>query len=392
MEKLKAKKSAEKKSESLLNKLDIPKLNRAIGTGDKILKILYVVLVILLVYIGVLILKEFNILPTILKILSVISPLFIGFIIAWLLNPLVNKLTSKGLNRTVSIILIFGLMIVFLYLFTLAVLPALANQIKDIVATIPSILNDLKSWIESIFDKISDLSLENLDGFKDQFFVSIEKIGTGLQTNLPAKMLSFISNMISGVGVILLSFVVGFYMLFNFNDISNGFIKLFPTNYRKETKQLLEKISDVIYEYVKGTLLLSFILMIISFIGFSIIGLKAPLLIAFVCAITNLIPYIGPYMGAAVAALVGFTQSNVIGILTLVFILITQTLEGNFLTPMFMSKKMHLQPVTILVSLLIFGYFFGIVGMIIATPATALLKIIVNFFNDKYKIFDYTKE
>lgn len=381
------KKETKKKIENVKTSLDTEKLNTVLGTGGKILKILYVVLVILLIYIGILVIKEFEILPFIGKILSVISPLFIGFVIAWLLNPLVNKLTKKGLNRTISVILVFALLIVFLYLFALAILPALANQVKDIVATIPAMISDVKLWIENIFDKFSDMSLENLDGIKAKFFESIEIFSTSLQTNLPNSIINFITNMVSGLGTILLSFVVGFYMLFNFNSVSEHFIKLLPVKSRSEIEGLLSKISIVAHEYVRGTLLLSLILMIISFIGFSIIGLKGPLLIATVCAVTNLIPYIGPYLGAGVAALIGFSQSNIVGILTLVFILITQTLEGNFLHPMIMSKKMDLHPVTILVSLLVFGYFFGIIGMVIATPLTALLKIIFNHFNNKYKIF-----
>lgn len=381
-----------KKEENKLKGLDVLKLNNVLGVGSKILKILYILLIFLLVYLGILVLKEFNILGIILKVLSVISPLFIGFIIAWLLNPLVTKLTNRGLNRTISVILIYALLIIFLYLFTLLAVPALANQIKDIVGTIPTILNELKHWVENIFDKISDMSLENLDTTKVHFFESIEKIGTNLQTNLPQTALNIISSLASGVGKILLSFIVGFYILFNFNEVSNGFIKLLPKRWRKDADTLLTQISNTTFEYVKGTLVISFILMIISFIGFAIIGLKAPLLIAMFCAITNLIPYIGPYMGAAVAGLVGFTQSSVIGILTLIFILIVQTLEGNFLTPLFMSKKMNLHPVTILISLLLFGYFFGIIGMVIATPLTALLKILFNFLDEKFKFFEYTKD
>ena len=382
----------EKENISKTKKLDVSRLNNLMNVGNKILKILYILLIFLLVYLGIILLKEFNILSIILKIISVISPLFIGFIIAWLLNPLVNRLTNKGLNRTVSVILLYALLIIILYLFTLIVLPALANQIKDIVGTIPTILSDLKSWVEGIFDKISDMSLENLDTTKTHFFDAIEKIGTNLQTNLPQTALNIISSLVSGVGKILLSFIVGFYILFNFNEVSDGFVKLLPKKWRKDANMLLSQVSTMTYDYVKGTLVISLILMIISFIGFAIIGLKAPLLIAMFCAITNLIPYIGPYMGAAVAGLVGFSQSNVIGILTLVFILIVQTLEGNFLTPLFMSKKMNLHPVTILISLLIFGYFFGIIGMVIATPLTALLKIVFNFLDHKFKFFEYTKD
>lgn len=381
-----------KENVSKTKKLDVSRLNNLMGVGNKILKILYILLIVLLVYLGIILLKEFSVLSIVLKIISVISPLFIGFIIAWILNPLVNKLTNRGLNRTVSVILIYALLIVFLYLFTLIAIPALANQIKDIVGTIPTILSDLKQWIEGIFDKISDISLENLDTTKVRFFESIEKIGTNLQTNLPQTALNIISSLVSGVGTILLSFIVGFYILFNFNEVSNGFVKFLPKRWRKDADMLLSQVSTVTYDYVKGTLVISLILMIVSLIGFAIIGLKAPLLIAMFCAITNLIPYIGPYMGAAVAGLVGFSQSNVIGILTLVFILIIQTLEGNFLTPLFMSKKMNLHPVTILISLLVFAHFFGIIGMVIATPVTALLKIVFNFLDQKFKFFEYTKD
>ena len=382
----------EEENISRFKKLDVTRLNNVLGTGSKILKILYVLLIFLLVYLGIILLKEFKVLSIITTIISVISPLFIGFIIAWLLNPLVNKLTKKGLNRAVSVILIYALLIIVLYLFTLIVVPALANQIKDIVGTIPTILSDLKHWVEGIFDKLSDISLENLDTTKAHFFDSIEKIGSDLQTNLPQTALNIISSLVGGVGTILLSFIVGFYILFNFNEVSSGFVKLLPKRWRKDAEMLLSQISTTTYDYVKGTLVISLLLMIVSLIGFAIIGLKAPLLIAMFCAITNLIPYIGPYMGAAVAGLVGFSQSSVIGILTLVFILIVQTLEGNFLTPLFMSKKMNLHPVTILISLLIFGYFFGIIGMVIATPLIAFLKILFNFFDQKYKFFEYTKD
>ena len=117
------------------------------------------------------------------------------------------------------------------------------------------------------------------------------------------------------------------------------------------------------------------------------IGLNAPVLVAFVCVVTNLIPYIGPYLGAAVAGAIGFSQSSIIGILTLGFILVVQTIEGNVLQPLVMSKKMNLSPITIIISLLVFEYMFGVIGMVIATPVVALIKVIYNFFDEKYHFF-----
>ena len=131
------------------------------------------------------------------------------------------------------------------------------------------------------------------------------------------------------------------------------------------------------------------LLFVVSIIGFSIIGLYAPDLIAFICVFTNLIPYIGPYMGAAVAGVLGFAQGPVVGILTLIFILVVQSLEGNILHPLVMSKKMNLSPITVIISLLVFEYMFGIIGMVIAMPVVAVLKIIYVFLDEKYDIFGF---
>lgn len=123
-------------------------------------------------------------------------------------------------------------------------------------------------------------------------------------------------------------------------------------------------------------------------IGFSITGLKAPLLFALFCGITNIIPYAGPYIGGVPAVIVGFSQSPIIGIIVLVIIVVVQFLEGNLLQPLIMSKTTKLHPVTIMLGLLVFGYFFGIIGMVISTPIIAALKSIFMFFNDKYEFFN----
>ena len=132
--------------------------------------------------------------------------------------------------------------------------------------------------------------------------------------------------------------------------------------------------------------------LVISVVGFEIIGLDAPVLFALFCAVTNIIPFIGPYIGGIPAILVGFSQAPIIGILTLIFIVTVQNLEGNFLHPIVIGKKMDLHPVTIVISLLIFEYFFGIIGMVIATPIVAVLKIIYLFLDEKFDIFSYSKD
>ena len=210
-----------------------------------------------------------------------------------------------------------------------------------------------------------------------------------LQTRIPTIVISLITAILSGTGQILLSLILGFYMLFDFDKVSKSIVNFFPKRLRGDAKYLLSLLNGSLYSYISGTLWLSLLLFVVSIIGFSLIGLNAPVLVALICVITNLIPYIGPYMGGAIACAIGFAESPIIGLLTLIFILITQLLEGEILHPLVMSKKLNLSPITIIVSLLLFEHLFGIIGMIIATPVVALLKIIYVFFDEKYDFFGF---
>ena len=368
------------------------KVNELLSTGNKILKIMYILFVILLIYVLGLIFKEWNILTFIGKILSIISPLFIGWFIAWLLNPLVKKLTDKGIKRGLSVVIAYLVLITVLYALFAFTIPSLGTQISEMASSIPKIVEDVKVWIDNVFIKLSNLSLENLDGIKASFLNKIEVFARDIQTNIPETAMNIVSALVSGIGKIALSLILGFYILFDFDKVSEGFIKLFPKKSRNEVKYLMEQLDDSLFSFVSGTLWLSLLLFVTSLIGFSIIGLNAPVLVTIVCVITNLIPYIGPYMGAAVAGAIGFTQSPLIGVLTLAFIAVVQTIDGNVLQPLVMSKKLNLSPITIILSLMIFEYMFGIFGMVIATPVVALLKIIYVFFDEKYNFFGYREK
>lgn len=370
-------------------KINIGKLNQLISVGDKITKILYVLFIILLIYVITLIFSEWKILAFLGKIFAIISPLFIGWFVAWLLNPLVKKMVSKGFNRGLAVVLAYLVMLSIIGVIIAFTIPSLGDQISDIVSAVPKIVEDIRVWIDNLFARLSDMSLENLDNIKSAFLSRIENFATDIQTNLPTTVVNIISSLASGIGKILLSLILGFYILFDFEKVSKGFLNLFPKNSRKEIKELIVKLNDTLYSFVSGTLWLSLLLFVVSVIGFSIIGLNAPVLISFICVVTNLIPYIGPYMGAAVAAAIGFAESPLIGVLTLAFILVVQTIEGEVLHPLVMSKKMNLSPITIIISLLVFEYLFGIIGMVIATPAVAILKIIYVFLDEKFNIWGF---
>ncbi len=372
-------------------KVDTEKLNEAITIGNKILKLTYALIIIALMGGTIFLLRTLNIFPIIGTLLGVISPFFIGFIIAWLLNPIVNKLTDHGMKRGLATVIVFILFLALIYLFCLAVIPSLVSQINDIAKMVPDILDNLKEIVDKIFVKLSTETNIDMSSVKTNFLTYIENFAKNVSTDLPTKIITIVQNLVSGIGKLAVGLVIGFYLLFNFHNFSKHFMNIVPKRFKNSAERLLDEIGSIIYKFINGTFIDCFVLFLISCVGFSLIGLKAPVFFAFFCAITNVIPYIGPYVGGAPAMLVGFTMSPLTGLLTLLFMIVVQTIEGNFLQPMIVGKKLDLKPVTIVISLLIFGHFFGIIGMIIATPIVAILKAIYLFFDEKYDFFGYTK-
>lgn len=369
-------------------KIDINtnELNDVIGLSKKILNVLYFVLIGSIIVAALFLVKYLGILKFVVGILKVISPLFIGFVIAWLFNPLVCKLKEKGLSKILSAIIVYLIFLICLVLFIRVFIPVLYTQINDLVAAVPGIFGKVEVFVN---DLVSQFNLENFNllNVKDNMMNSIETQLLGFMNNLPNIVINLIVNLFSGLGVLLLGLVVGLYMLFDFESITRHMLKMVPKKNRFEINSLITNIGAEVRKTVNGTLLVALMVFVTDAVGFSIVGLKAPVLFGLFCGLTDLIPYIGPYIGGAAAVVVGFSQGSVIGISVLIICIIVQLVESYILQPVVMSKAMQLHPVTIIVGLLIFGYFFGIIGMVFATPCLALLKVLWRFVRGKYNLF-----
>ncbi len=367
------------------NEINKNNINEVIGISKKILNLVYIIMVIGIIFLTTLLIKELGVLNFILTILKILTPFFIGFIIAWIFNPLVIKLENKGLKRSVASIIVYLIFISFLFLFFYFLIPTIYNQLNDFITTLPNILSQLEDWIDNLFSNIKSINIENI---KETIFSSLDNIGNSISNNLPNLIINSVGTIFSGIGTIVISLVIGIYMLIDFKSIRKHLLKLLPNKYEKDVTKLINNMTVEVRKYVNSTLLVAFMVFIGDFIGFAIAGLKAPILFALLCGITDLIPYIGPYIGGIAAVIVGFSQGSFMGIVILIIVVVVQIIENCILQPIVMSKTMKLHPVTIMLGLLIFDYFFGIVGMVIATPTIALIKVIFSFFQEKYNFLN----
>ena len=165
------------------NELDTNGLNEVIYLSKNILKLSFVILIIGIVLASFILLKEVGVFKFIGSLLNVLSPLFIGFVVAWLFAPLVDKLTKKGMSRIIASLIVYVVFIVFLIVFFRIFIPIIYNELNELIKTLPSITDKLTGFINNTFDKFDGSSFD-IEGIKDHYqHIHNGKITTSLQAS-----------------------------------------------------------------------------------------------------------------------------------------------------------------------------------------------------------------
>ena len=371
--------------------LNYHNLNEVIGLSKKMLKILYTCVILAIIVFIIILFKNLEIFKVLGSILGVISPFFIGLVIAWLLDPAVTYLQKKNVKRSIGTIVVFFVFILILYLLFRIMLPLLYTQLNEFITnSLPTLIKSTGTFIENLFTKLEATGFD-FTSVETSVYKALENIGVDLTTGLPKAALNVVSTLVSSIGTFGLGLIVGFYLLIDFEGVKKIF-NYIPIKNKEGFNYIIGKLNIAFRSFVQGTLFISLIIMILSSIFYGIIGLPSALLFGLICGITNIIPYIGPWIGGAICVIVGLTVSPLTGILAGVVAFAIQQVDGMILQPLIMSKTMKLHPVTIMIGLLVFGYLFGILGMIFATPIMASVKIIVSYYNEKYNLIGRLKE
>lgn len=310
----------------------------------KIYKDIIGILLIILILINIFRLS--NLTSIFCTILYLISPLFFGYIISWILKPLIDKIK---LNKVVSTVIVY---LIFLSLIAYIIFNLVPLVIKEAIKIYPIIKNYINEnkWILKIYNYLNIQSIIN---------------------NNFNKINSCLNNILGIIINIIYSLIIGFYFLSSNNK--KDYFKFFPSKLRKN-------ISRDLRLYIRSILLDTLFMFTILSVLFSIVKLNSPLLFALLCAITNIIPYIGPYIGGIPAILIGLSTSFKLGIIVTIIIISIQIIENSFIQPLIISKNVKINPICILVGLIVFSHFIGILGMIISTPIILTLKNIYNYY------------
>ncbi len=322
-------------------------------------KIREVVLFLVAVILVVFIVRYTKIIYFIKKILTILVPVFIGFVYAWLFNPLIKKLDKKNKRGIISVLVFFGVVFIVLA-FLYFLIPVFYKEISELIEILPELFNNIENKINNM-------------GLKD----SLDNILIFLVDNVPMYLVSFVKGLFKYLGVIGIGLILGLYMSMDYEKMVKMIYDIVPKKHKCVVINLSQEVSEEVRKCVNGTLFVAFCVFVMDSLAFFLVGLDAPLLFGALCGITDLIPYVGPYIGGIAAVCVGFTESKLVGILTIILCVVVQSIENYILQPIVMSKSIKISPVLIIIGLLVFGNLFGVVGMILATPCVAMMKVIV---------------
>lgn len=305
-------------------------------------KLIKILLIMLIIMVGIIIIKECKFLGICCTILTLMLPIFFGFTIAWIIKPIM-LFFNKHFNLYISAFITYSILALLIFGIGYFLIPIFINEIKNLI---PSLI--------SFYEKVPVNVKSN---------ININEIGKNL-LNFFNRCTSNIKNIILSV---FYSLFISYFFLIDHQKISMFISKHTPN-------KLINDISLNLKAFVKGTLLDTVILFILSLISFLIIKLPYSLLFAIIISITNIIPYIGPYIGGIPTVIVALSVNSRIGIIALIIVVILQFIESSFIHPIIMSKSLKLNPILIILGLIFCSYFWGIIGMIISTPLVSIIK------------------
>lgn len=332
------------------------KVNIEISTGA-IIKVLIVLFLLWVLYL----------------IKDVVAILFFVIILVSILDPMVNWLRKKGIPKILAVILLYLSLLALVALILFLLIPPIIDQAQQISLNFPRYWTKLTSEFSDVGQILSQYGITE----------RIEELFQSFQLRLPGStggIFSKVSDFISGIVSLAVIFVITFYMLVEENALKRILSSLLPSKSLPYAHQLVNRIQNKLGLWLRGQLILCFIIFLLVYFALLISGVKYALIFAIIAGLLEFIPYLGPFFSGFIAVTLTFLQSPLMALWVLILYLVIQFFENNFFVPMIMRQTVGLNPIISIFALLIGGKLAGIVGIILAIPVVTALSVFTQDF------------
>ena len=315
---------------------------------------------------------------------AAIMPFVLGMAIAYLLDPVVDRLERAGVSRVLAVVLITGLAVLALATALVWLVPLLIRQGTQLVETTPAMIDRLQAVVQSRYPHLFPDG-----GFVDNALQQARTTVASSMGTIVGTVMGSINGVIGFVMVLVIAPVVAFYMLLDWDRMVRRIDALLPRPHLDTLRGLARQIDDSISGFVRGQAVVILILAVFYSVGLALAGLPFGIVIGVSAASLSFIPYVGTLVGGVISigvALFTFWGEPERIIAVAGIFVAGQMLEGNYLQPKIVGGHVGLHPVCLMLALSVFGTLFGFVGLLVAVPLGAAVGVIVRYSVDRYKV------
>ena len=325
----------------------------------------------------------------------VLTPFVVSALLAYLADPIVDRLEEKNLSRTLSVVIVFTLMFLVIGILLLIVVPILEQQLVSLIKRLPEIID----WVElTVVPYLAsslgvDQSYFSLEQLRESIAQHWREVG-GIASKLFTQITESGQAIVAIFANIILIPVVTFYLLRDWDLLVERVHELIPRNFEPTVTKLAQECDSVLGEFLHGQLLLMLAQGIFYSVGLWLIGLEFSLLIGMLAGLVSFVPYLGVIVGIVVASIAAFLQFHDVIHIIYVFIVfgIGQVLEGMVLSPLLVGDRIGLHPVAVIFAVMAGGQLFGFVGVLLALPIAAIVVILLRHAHERYISSSYYSE
>lgn len=298
----------------------------------------------------------------------------LALFLAYFFSPLYNFLLAKGLKKSISIFIIFLIILSFTIVFLFFIIPNTINELNQLYKEIPGLLTGLQNILfsfEPFFNRIMDS--ENLETFIGNIFTEIQKSLLTFSRIAIFALSSFVTKF--GFGIFIIPLIL-YYLLIDMDLFKDNLLIFVSPPSKKDYKEIVMEIDKILSNFIRGRLIVCFLVGALITFGLYLLRIKFFLIIGMISGILNFIPYFGPIVGWALSMFFTIGKPwSVYIMVTVIFIAVNQ-IEAFWLNPKILGKELGLHPLTIIFSVLIFGGLLGFLGVLFAIPLAAVIKVI----------------
>ena len=312
-------------------------------------------------------------------------PFLIGCALAYLLDPLADRLERAGLSRTLATTVIGLVALLMIVIAGLLLIPLLTQQLVEFVQFIPTLSENIQTFINETIRPLLNKYIPGWEKFVPVVVSAIGTIGSATSGQAGQVIDQVASSAMGAVNVLMIVIIVPvvmIYMLADWDKVIGKIDNMLPRDHAETIRGLFREVNDVLAGFVRGQVTVCAILAAIYAVSLSLVGLQFGFVIGCIAGLVSFIPFVGSIGGGVLAvgvAIFQFWSAPIwIAVVGVIFIA-GQILEGNFITPRLVGSSVRLHPVWLLFALSAFGSFFGFVGLLIAVPTAATIGVFFRF-------------